>query len=395
MRVRERSVTIPGEYQIIRYLPEYRGQVAELQKGMWSPYLRLNEAYLEWKHLWNPYTREPLIYLAVARGQVVGMRGFFGARWFVGTPPRPVLLPCAGDLIIAQEHRNRGLVAEIMKFALADLALRGFDYTISLSAGSVTLLSQIATGWRSIGSLRVLERAAASPARTSALRVMANRWPLVAGLYRQLRDTAKAKDPRNRKSPSPRQFECLDQMNARLGRRLNGCITIEPRARPQEMAELVARLVSDTRIRHVQDEEYFEWRFRNPLSHYRFLFWCEPRLEGFLVLRASVVPWRSEVGIIAWQASSAEVRSALICAAVRLMGRRTLRVWSATLADPEREALVAEGFRPVSQRITENPRMALIRSTREERVHRDWLVDGWPVLNISSWDLSMICSDGV
>ena len=36
------------------------------------------------------------------------------------------------------------------------------------------------------------------------------------------------------------------------------------------MAELVERS-GDTRIRHVRDSQYFQWRFQNPLSRYRYL----------------------------------------------------------------------------------------------------------------------------
>ncbi len=383
-----------GEYQIVRYQLEHRRRVAELQRGMWSPYLWLNETYLDWKHLRNPYTREPLIYLAMAGERVVGMRGFFGARWLVGSPPQPLLAPCAGDLVIAPEHRNRGLVAAIMEVALQDLAERGYDYSISLSAGSLTLLSQIATGWRGIGSLRLMEHAAASPGRLPALRALARRSRLVSGLHRRVRDFARRKKAFFLQSPRPRQFEWFDLLSDRLGHRIDDCVSIESAPRPLEMADLVARLASDGRIRHVQDEEYFGWRFQNPLSHYRFLFCRDSRLEGFLVLRASIVPWRSEVSVVALRAGRVEVRSALIGSAVKLMERGTLRIWSATLAVAEREALIAENFRPVHQGITENPRIALVRPTRNGMLSREWLVDNRRLLDMTSWDLPMICSDG-
>jgi len=383
-----------GAYQIVRYQPEHRGRVAKLQKGLWSPYPRLNEAYLDWKHLRNPYTREPLIYLAMAGEQVVGMRGFFGARWLVGSPPQRVLMPCAGDLIIAKEHRNRGLVAAIMEVALRDLAERGYDYSISLSAGSLTLLSQIATGWRSIGSLGLMEHAAAVPGRLPALWALAKKSGRISGLHRRLRDFARRRQAAILQSPRPRQFEWLDRLSARCGHRIDDRIAIELAPRPHEMADLVARLASDGRIRNAQDEEYFGWRFQNPLSHYRFLVWRDSRLEGFLVLRASVVPWRSEVGIAAWLASTDAVRSALLKVAVRLMECGTLRVWSATASVAEREALAAEAFTPVRSSITENPGMALVRSTRSEMLSREWLLDGRRLQEMASWDLQMICSDG-
>ena len=54
------------------------------------------------------------------------------------------------------------------------------------------------------------------------------------------------------------------------------------------MAELVERLGHDGRIRYRRDREYLDWRFRNPTSEYRFLYWEESRLEGYLVLSRRV-----------------------------------------------------------------------------------------------------------
>ena len=42
-------------YEIIKYRPEYRSQVLELQTHMWSPDMNINAAYLDWKYYDNPY----------------------------------------------------------------------------------------------------------------------------------------------------------------------------------------------------------------------------------------------------------------------------------------------------------------------------------------------------
>jgi hypothetical protein len=36
----------------------------------------------------------------------------------------------------------------------------------------------------------------------------------------------------------------------------------------------------------VRDQRYLAWRFLNPRSLYRFLFWEASKLEGYLVLQA-------------------------------------------------------------------------------------------------------------
>jgi hypothetical protein len=76
-----------ADYTIVSYRPEYKAQIVEVQKHLWGSHPELNAAYLDWKHLRNPYVSEPLIYLAKHEERVVGMRSFVGARWEFGSPP--------------------------------------------------------------------------------------------------------------------------------------------------------------------------------------------------------------------------------------------------------------------------------------------------------------------
>jgi GNAT superfamily N-acetyltransferase len=392
--VREQTAVKADEYQVVRYHPEHRARLVELQRGLWSPYRRLNSDYLDWKHLRNPYTKEPLIYLAMLGDQVVGMRGFFGAKWQVGSPPQVFYAPGAGDLVIAPEHRNRGLVAQIMSSALRDLAARGYAYSVSLSAGSLTLLSQIATGWRSIGALQVMERSPPAGHTASAMRALVRRTAAAVTIHRRLSNASRRVRGWLPGVPSAGHFSVFDEWRGRRPPTMPSAIALSNSVLPGEMAVLVARLGSDGRICHVQDEEYFRWRFQNPLSLYRFLYWQESRLEGFLVLRASALPWRSEIGICAWAGTSPQVRSGLLAAATTCIGPQTLRIWSATLGETERTTLLSAGFRPAAQGITSNPRMALIRPVRDEMLGEEWLADGRQVLDLRNWNLQMICSDG-
>ena len=45
----------PQNYEFVRYQPDLKGQVVELQTHLWSPSLALNTAYFEWKYERNPY----------------------------------------------------------------------------------------------------------------------------------------------------------------------------------------------------------------------------------------------------------------------------------------------------------------------------------------------------
>jgi GNAT superfamily N-acetyltransferase len=145
-------------YEFVRYQPDLKGQVVELQTHLWSPSLALNTAYFEWKHERNPYLDEPLIYLAMYHGKAIGMRGFFGVQWEGGVPAQRFTSLYADDMVIAPEHRRRGLVSELMTSAIEDLDKQGYEYVFNLSAGEITLHSSLSMGWRSAGWAHPMRR---------------------------------------------------------------------------------------------------------------------------------------------------------------------------------------------------------------------------------------------
>jgi GNAT superfamily N-acetyltransferase len=145
-------------YEVVCYEPGLRGQVIELQSHLWSPNAALNTAYFEWKYERNPYVDAPLIYLAMHNGKAVGMRGFWGMQWEGGIPTQESIALYADDLVIAPAHRNRGLIPKIMAAAFEDLGKRSYQYAFNLSAGPITFLSSLATGWRSVGSMQPMRQ---------------------------------------------------------------------------------------------------------------------------------------------------------------------------------------------------------------------------------------------
>ncbi len=148
-------------YEIVRYDPGLKEQIARLQRHLWSGGVRLNTAYFEWKYEENPFIKVPLLHLALGAGRVIGMRGMFGSCWEVGSPSRRVLVPCADDFVIDPEHRNHGIGGAIMRAAVEDAALSDYEYAFSLSAGPVTLAAVLVAGWRAVGSMRPARRTSA------------------------------------------------------------------------------------------------------------------------------------------------------------------------------------------------------------------------------------------
>jgi GNAT superfamily N-acetyltransferase len=368
-------------YEIAKYSPEFRDGVLALQRYSWSPDPVQNNAYFHWKHECCPYLDSPLIYLALYKGTVVGMRGMYGTRWEVGGSPEVFRALCAADLVVAPDHRNRGLFPLIMKAALQDLDRLGYQYVLNLSASPVTFVSSLAVGWRSTGSLQGLLH----QSRETLSRRLERRLPQMPLLWR-FRDPFSAYLLRRK----------LRAFNRVTNQRAAAHVVVDSSPRPEAMAELVERIGGDGRIRHVRDAQYLTWRYQNPLSRYRFLFWMDARMEGYLVLEIPVPAYSSghRVSIVDWEGTSPEVCSDLLQCVVNHPELEEVFVWSGTFSAKKRDLLVASEFRPALEpgRMSRHRPCALIRSVRDEDLSKEWSVEGKPLLDLSSWDLRQLYS---
>lgn len=365
-----------GPYEIVPYGAMHKGQVAALQTHLWSRDLDRAIRYLEWKYEQNPYLPEPLIYLAFSSGELVGMRGFYGASWEAGSPHASVLVPVADDLVVAPEHRNRGLVTLIMRAAFEDLTSRGYQYVLNLSGTPVTVIGSLAMGWKSTGPLEPIRLHQGVERVREVMRHTRLLWRF-------------AESPLLRAAgASPLQR--LDRM---AQRRRTRSISIEREPRLDAMSELVERLGHDGRIRHRRDREYFAWRFRNPLASYRFVYWGDDRLEGYLVLCAAHAPALDgrRVKLVDLEASDPAVRAELLGAALDLGRFPELFVWGVCLPADARSLLAARGFSPVGldQGTHEAPRL-LVKRVAPQPPECPWVLGDRTLTELTDWDLRML-----
>jgi len=282
-----------SEYRIVRYTPDHKHAVAEFQTGLWGPNPSVNMRYLEWKYEQNPYANEGRIYLAFYNDLLVGMRGFYGSRWEAGVPARQIPVLVADDLLVTEDHRNRGLVTQIMQAAFEDLRDSSSQFVLNLSGSRLTVLNSLAMGWKSIGTLRRMQRRS-------------------VGLFSALE---------RRWSAEPSSFTRFDR-----------AAKTETQPRPDAMARLIQRVGHDGRLRHVRDQSYFSWRFHNPCREYRFLYAGDAELDGYLVLKRSVDCFESAhgVSIVDLEAVSGSVKATLLKAAVTAGAFLDLTIWAAT-----------------------------------------------------------------
>ena len=370
-----------GAYEISRYGPEHKSQVAELQKELWSSDIRLNTAYLEWKYEQNPYLDNIPIYLVWHRGALVAMRGFYGSLWEAGRPRQQFKVYCADDLVIAHGHRNRGLFTLINRAAFEDLPAGGDRFAITLSGGRTTVLGSLTMGWKSIGVMQQVRR-------ESRGAVLARQVRRVIGAVPGFRKYS-------RWWPAPWERDQFARLDARAASASSaaGGVRLAREPNVEAMADFVAALEMDGRIRHVRNAAYFAWRFRNPMHEYRFLYAGESRLTGYLVLRRGVSDRFDQISayISDWEASDLGVREELLRTAIRWGGFSHMIAWAATLSDAARGMLDRAGFVDSGAAAHGMP-CVLVRPARGGPAEGEWTIAGRPLLDLASWDLRLLYS---
>ena len=355
-----------SEYEIVPYRPEHRPAVVALQRHLWGPDAAGNESYFAWKYEANPYLREPVIALAIHRGTVVGMRGLCGARWEVGAGGTRVDLPFVDDLVVAPEHRDRGLAGRLIRATLASAKALGCPLVLSLRAGTVTMMSSLAAGFRSLGAMEPVVRMA------EGTRV---RLWFLDRLKRKRLLWRVAGSPMLRSRAEREPFRRLDR-----GASLPGGIAVSSRPPIEAMAALFAAEVPDPRIRQLRDATFLDWAFRNPRLDFRFLTLGGDRLEAILVLHqlrfGPGLPARVEVA--EWEGVSEAAREAVMAAAIAGGRFPELMCWTATAPPGGGEVLTRMGFVPgdLEQRVRGVP-AALVYPTGET-------ADAWTLFGVDA-----------
>jgi hypothetical protein len=368
-------------YEVRPYLPRYRAQILELQRYLWGADPALNDAYLRWKYEQNPYAPQVRIYLAFQGERLVGMRGFVGTRWEAGVPRAEVPIWCPDDLVIAPEHRDRGLFTAIMNTALDDLAAQQSGFALSIGSRELTVLGSLTMGWKRFGGL---ERQGLSSQHYRR----SHRWRHRLGQMRLIWRLAGIPwlNPRSRFDRLDRSFPAgPDRDTIRLAQ--------DPDV--DGMAALVEELGYDGRIRHVRDAQYFAWRFRNPLREYRFLYAGGSRLTGYLVLHRSVSDRdaNAPIHLVDWEASSSAVAENLLDAALQGGKFPAIVTWGAALPAGNEALLKSKGFQPIQRaRAARGTYCGLVRPLRSGIPPAQWTLAGRNLLDPGSWDLRMLYS---
>jgi hypothetical protein len=383
-----------NNYRIVNYQPEYKTEVLNLLAELWGQDTQLSNAYFAWKYLHNPYTDYPRIYLAFDNDQLVGVRSFCSTRWQVGCFGQPFLCLADADTVIHPHHRRQGLLTTMTLHALEDLQGSQYQYIVTLSANRYSSAAVIKMGWKNVGFVQTAHYW--TTPEISRLERIARRIPQLGSVYLNLR----RKQAHEKFMPAVEgsTFVAIDGNFTQNKFTMNPNIVISKHPQPEVMTILLERVVSGDHIRHVRDREFFSWRYQNPRSEYRFLYWGNNQIEGYLVLRARLGINDGKANIVEWEATDLEISDQLLKAAIQLGNFKEVSIWSETLSAKLKQLLTYHGFnfQEFNEEEPSNhfPPLVLIKPIQTNRLTSNWEIDGINMLDMHKWDLQAIYSDG-
>lgn len=371
-------------YEIVPYEARFKDAIATLQRRLWSSDAARNRAFFEWRYEENPHASHPLILLAFKEGELVAMRALFGSLWEAGPNRAPQVCYLSDDLVVLPGHESHGLFAAFSQLIRAELAAREQSFFFSLSALRVTRLQSIAGGARIIGATVPYGRSPAPIRALDRLRAAALKMPVLWRAAGKLLSY----------EHSARTFALL--ASAPPVTHAHDTIASSDAARVADMARLVATLGHDGRIRQVRDERYLQWRFRNPLHQYCFLYAERAgQLIGYLVLERAATERGNprRIHVADWEASSAATLEQLLAHAVLHGSPAELVTWTATLGSARTACLARHGFAPtdIDQAARGLPSI-MVWPVDTQAPEEQLQLGARNLLQLDNWDLRMLDS---
>jgi len=377
-------IEVPAGMKLARYEPCLKEGITFLQRRLWSTDPAMNARFFDWRYGEAVPGGESIVLLLLKDGAPIAMRALHGAQWQAGagTPPRLVFL--ADDLVIQEEFEGRGLFAVLTAAVRAEMAARGHDYFLSLSALRVTRHQSLKFGAIPVGPVQAIGRLRASVRCLDGIRGVAARSPFVWRYSSRVAAWEHA----------AAFFGRMDAVKApSRSVASNTDFVVETSPRVAEMAELVATLPCDGRIRRVRDVRYFAWRYANPLHEYRCVYAeRNGRLCGFLVVERALSDLANlrRCHIADWDADTAEVSADLLRFVLEVGRPVELVAWRESGGVAERNALESSGFRPIDAEQTKRGLPSILVWPVDPAADPQRLcLGGRSLLDLANWDLRL------
>lgn len=365
-------------YQIRLFDSDHLADAVSLLTGtLWSTDRKLNADYFRWKYHDNPYANQPLGAVALHGKNVVAFRGYFASQWLFGNNGGKTATLVPGDAITHPDHQSKGL-----SLAMGELAMESFagDYSHILNTTAVQSLiaSYLRNGFVPLGYMSFYRKSNLS----RDVKVMV-RGALNRGMG---------------KNGAATRILPLEESLISLGSFDDIQVARDPR--PAEMVDVVSGDQSaQSRIKVLQDEIFFRWRFENPKGRYVFYYsGCKNALSGYLVMALSS---DARQGFVIDYAEKEPGQIARIFD--HIIDRREvdeLNVLNISVSGPLGEILNARrftsrGFHRLVKKWVYGERPVLVRPIRAGFSESDWFLGGLDVRDPNNWQLKPSCQDNV
>lgn len=350
-------------YDLISYRPEFRPQVVSLMQFLWGSNTETNWSYFKWKYEDNPYTESPLGIVVLQKGEVVGFRGYFAIRLEVGEKNNNFIALFPGDTCVHPDHRRSGL-----SVAMGNLAMKEYAPRYRLFFNTSCTRSSL-PGYQKMGFSPLVPK------------VYLTRCSLL-GLIKYIL--------------AARENLPLSASQIQFGKFDNILVSNQPS--PEAMSSLVAaQNQKGSVIRLSQDEDYFRWRFCNPLNKYVFYYFMKEDFPTAYVVMG-ISPNNQRGYVLDYAEKEGSVLREIFKYITKAKRFNLLSIYNFCLDDTLRHALKGLGFKThglvrIIERKLHGELPLLIRPVKESLMESDFFIDGIDSRKIENWSLKPICSD--
>jgi len=343
----------PDDIEIIKYTSEYKRDLIELLKHLWltKNYIE-RERKFEWRYENNPYTVEPLIYLALYGEKVIGFRAFVVQK-FIFNVSKSINVLSPADAIVLNEYRRSGIFSMLNTALLKEMSnsLYMNSLILNLSSNRYSTPGYIKQKWQA----------------TNGIKRHCFKFSLFSFLCFVFKNTRPNK-------------------NILLNKR-NTCIELSDKLLIDELVLFNDINRDANKISNIHDKNYFSWRYPGINEKHLFVYYrINNKLVGYLiVLRVSDIQY----SILEYSANSNRIVKQMI---EKLMNHNripVLRSW--VLSEKDKKELKKCGFYFEPVRILQffgKKRLpVLVRPVIITDSNNDFFIDDMDIRDINNWQV--------
>lgn len=355
-------------YEIVHFHPEHKYEVMDVLKPLWNYPRDISEALFRWKYIDNPNAEAPLGIVAFYNGQLVGFRGYFADRFVIKGRNDKIIILHPGDTCVNPSHHRKGL-----SVAMGNMAMKFytsmFPLFLNMTCNNKSLPGYFKMGFQPLHEKVYTKQRSFNPLEIYRYRMaQRNNFPLAASRIKF------------------GQF---------------GDILVSDSPLPEQMASIIkAQGYLPEKLSLYQDQDFFEWRYRNPVCNYVFYYLMDGNTAlGYVVI---AIPSNKPGGaIVDYGESEDQVMQRILKFIIKSGNFIVLSIYIYGVDDKLKKVLSDLGFsinHPLRSLMKKSPSEQsplplLIRPVKEIFTEDDFIIEGVDLHKIDNWCLKPICSD--